>query len=153
MLTSFVFMEFIVSKYLHKLLASSFTLYLKTLNFHWNIEGSDFFELHELFEQQYLKLALDTDMIAEFIRTLDEKVPAGLNIFAQNSKIVDSDHNLSSNEMVNVLIQDYNQILELIQSALQELPESQLGIAHQLKELYANYQKTIWMLTTWSKCK
>lgn len=146
-------MEIIVTKSLHELLASTFTLYLKTLNFHWNIEGSDFFELHELFEQQYLKLALDTDMIAEFLRTLDEKVPAGMSTFANNSKIVDSDHNLSSNEMVTVLIQDYTQILELIQAALQELPESQLGIAHQLKELYANYQKTIWMLTTWSKSK
>ena len=136
---------------LHTLLASTYSLYIKTHNFHWNIEGSEFFELHELFETQYLGLANDIDEIAEFIRILGAKVPAGLHEFAKNTKIADASHELSGLAMVHNLIQDYQIILELIQSSIDALPDNQPGIKQQLSEYYAKHQKTIWMLSTWSK--
>ena len=60
---------------LSRLLADSFTLYLKTHNFHWNVEGPMFQTLHLMFEEQYTELALAVDLIAERIRSLGEPAP------------------------------------------------------------------------------
>lgn len=138
---------------LHVLLASTYALYTKTQNFHWNVEGSDFFELHELFEKMYSGFASEIDTIAELIRTLGDKVPSGLDVFKTNSRIKDSDHNLSSHEMVQTLIADYEVLLALFTEALDAIPNNQIGVRHQLAGMYANHQKTLWMLSTWSKNK
>lgn len=138
---------------LHSLLASTYALYTKTQNFHWNIDGSDFFELHELFESQYLNLASEIDAIAELIRIMGEKVPSGLALFANNTQISDADHNHTSREMIEILSNDYQTIMDIILKILAELPQDQVGIRHQLNSFFASHQKTLWMLNTWSKNK
>lgn len=76
-----------VAEGLKKLLADSYTLYLQTHNFHWNVEGPQFRELHLMFEEHYTELAEAVDEIAERIRTLGVSAPGTYKSFAQLSSI------------------------------------------------------------------
>ena len=72
---------------LKSLLADSYTLYLQTHNFHWNVTGPQFRELHLMFEEHYIELAAAVDDIAERIRTLDVAAPGTYKSFAELSSI------------------------------------------------------------------
>ncbi len=76
-----------IAEGLAHLLADSYTLYLKTHNFHWNVKGPMFQTLHLLFETQYLELALAVDLVAERIRALDHPAPGTYAEFARLSSI------------------------------------------------------------------
>ena len=69
---------------LSRLLADSYTLYLKTHNYHWNVEGPMFSTLHQMFEEQYTELATAVDEIAERIRALGIKAPGSYSSFSEN---------------------------------------------------------------------
>jgi starvation-inducible DNA-binding protein len=76
-----------VVRELSQLLADSYTLYLKTHNYHWNVTGPMFTTLHTLFETQYTELALAVDEIAERIRALDAPAPGSYAAFARLTSI------------------------------------------------------------------
>jgi starvation-inducible DNA-binding protein len=76
-----------VAEGLGKLLADSYTLYLKTHNFHWNVTGPMFSTLHLMFEQQYTELALAVDLVAERIRALGHPAPGTYEQFARLSSV------------------------------------------------------------------
>ena len=77
----------VIAKGLSHLLADTYTLYLKTHNFHWNVEGPMFNTLHLMFETQYTELALAVDLIAERIRALGFPAPGTYKEFAAMSSI------------------------------------------------------------------
>ena len=77
----------IISEGLSKVLADSYTLYLKTQAFHWNVTGPMFNTLHLLFEQQYTELALAIDTIAERIRALGFPAPGSYGEFMRLTSI------------------------------------------------------------------
>ena len=68
---------------LKNVLADNYALYLKTQNYHWNVEGPNFKGLHSLFEEQYTDLAEAIDTVAELIRGLGEKAPAHLILISK----------------------------------------------------------------------
>lgn len=72
---------------LQAVLADSYSLYLKTQNYHWNVEGQHFRSLHLMFEEQYNDLFAANDEIAERIRALGEKVDGSYEGFAKRTKI------------------------------------------------------------------
>ena len=72
-----------IAEGLSRLLADTYTLYLKTHNFHWNVEGPMFNTLHLMFEQQYNELALAVDLIAERIRALGHPAPGSYSAYAK----------------------------------------------------------------------
>jgi len=76
-----------VAEGLSRLLADSYTLYLKTHNFHWNVTGPMFSTLHLMFEQQYTELALAVDLVAERIRALGQAAPGSYAQFARLSSV------------------------------------------------------------------
>ena len=76
-----------VAEGLGRLLADSYTLYLKTHNFHWNVTGPMFNTLHLLFEQQYTELALAVDLVAERIRALGRPAPGSYAEFSRLTSI------------------------------------------------------------------
>jgi starvation-inducible DNA-binding protein len=91
---------------LSQLLADSYTLYLKTHNFHWNVTGPMFTTLHTLFETQYTELALAVDEIAERIRALDVRAPGSYREFAALSRVQDAEGTPSATEMIRILVDD-----------------------------------------------
>lgn len=88
------------------LLASSYTLYLKTQNYHWNVTGPMFTTLHTLFEAQYTELAMAVDEIAERVRALDAFAPGSFTAFAKLSTVKEDVGRPEAKEMIRVLAAD-----------------------------------------------
>jgi starvation-inducible DNA-binding protein len=100
-----------------ELLASSYTLYLKTHNYHWNVIGPMFTTLHTLFEQQYTELALAVDEIAERIRSLGHVAPGSYRDFSKLSKVKDAPEKVpSAQQMIQDLVDDYGTVAEIARS-------------------------------------
>jgi starvation-inducible DNA-binding protein len=89
-----------------KLLADSYTLYLKTHNYHWNVTGPMFTTLHTLFETQYTELALAVDEIAERIRALGAKAPGSYTDFERLSAVKEAKRVPRDVEMIRELAAD-----------------------------------------------
>ena len=103
---------------LKKVLADSYALYLKTQNYHWNVEGPRFRSLHLLFEEQYNDLAGAVDSIAELIRSAGEKAPGTWKAYAELTTIKDGNENASAEQMVKDLAADQAAIQSTLQHAL-----------------------------------
>jgi starvation-inducible DNA-binding protein len=88
------------------LLADSYTLYLKTHNYHWNVTGPMFTALHTLFETEYTDLALAVDEIAERIRALGARAPGSYTEFARAAVVKEATGTPSATEMLKELVAD-----------------------------------------------
>ena len=137
---------------LKRLLADSYTLYLQTHNFHWNVEGPSFRELHLMFEEHYVELAQAVDDIAERIRTLDVPAPGTYKEFARLSSIKEVDGVPSAKEMVDLLTKGYEQVVktcrEVVKLAQQGDDESSAALASDRMRIH---EKTAWMLRALNK--
>ena len=98
---------------LEELLASTYTLYLKTHSYHWNVTGPMFTTLHTLFETQYTELALAVDEIAERIRALGAPAPGSYAEFAKRTRVQESVGVPTATEMVQALTQDQEIVAEV----------------------------------------
>ena len=96
---------------LAKLLASSYTLYLKTHNYHWNVTGPMFTTLHTLFETQYTELALAVDEIAERIRALGHPAPGSYREFAELSDVEDAKGPRKAEDMIRDMVADLETVV------------------------------------------
>src|SRR5512134_960793 len=95
-----------VAEGLTRLLADSYTLYLKSHNFHWNVTGPMFTTLHTLFETQYTDLAIAVDDIAERIRALGAPVPGSFSEFAALAGVRESVGPVPARQMIETLVAD-----------------------------------------------
>ncbi len=136
-----------VAEGLKKLLADSYTLYLQSHNFHWNVTGPQFRDLHLMFEEHYTELATAVDEIAERIRTLGVVAPATYKAFAELSSIEEVEGVPEASEMVSVLLQSHESVvktcrvvLKLSQDADDESTTALVGDRMRVHE------KTAWML-------
>lgn len=107
-----------VVELLSVVLADTYSLALKTHNYHWNIEGPEFFTLHRVFEEQYNELYEAADDLAERMRTMGGYAPGGFKEFAELSNIVDAHPKTNSKEMVDNLISGHGIIVEDAQRLL-----------------------------------
>ena len=89
---------------LSRLLADSYTLYLKTHNYHWNVTGPLFNTLHLMFEQQYTELATAVDEIAERIRALGVAAPGSYREFAKLASVKEATGGESAEDMIQQLV-------------------------------------------------
>lgn len=132
---------------LSKLLADSYILYLKTHNFHWNVEGPMFNTLHLMFMDQYTELWNALDLIAERIRALGAYAPGSYKKFAQLSSITESEETMPAKDMIRQLLQGHEAVAKTIRSsypvAEQGNDESTLDLFTQRLQIH---EKTAWML-------
>lgn len=128
------------------LLADSYILMLKTHNFHWNVKGPNFQQLHVLFEGQYTELFAAVDVIAERIRSQDFIVEGQYSAFIEKSKISDSSE-LKADKMIKELIESNFQVVktakELVKIAQKHDDEATADLAI---ERISVHEKNIWML-------
>jgi starvation-inducible DNA-binding protein len=132
---------------LRKVLASNFALYLKTHMFHWNVEGPNFNDYHAFFAEVYADLWAQSDLIAEFIRQLEEKAPGSLTVYAQQSDIKDEEDFPATMEMFSKLLTDTNTMIALYQDlydVAEEAKEHQ--ISNYAADRLAAHKKTAWMV-------
>lgn len=136
-----------VSEALSKLLADSYTLYLKTHNFHWNVTGPMFQTLHLMFEQHYTELAMAVDLIAERIRALGVYAPGSYAAFARLSSIADTDEVPKALEMVELLVEAHETVIrtarQLVQLAEEASDQATADLGTQRLQIH---EKTAWML-------
>ena len=96
-----------VGEALANVLADTFTLYLKTHNFHWNVVGPMFHTLHLMFEEQYNELWLASDAVAERIRAIGYAAPGSYSEFSRRSYLLEPEAGLSAAEMIAELLSDH----------------------------------------------
>lgn len=137
---------------LKQLLADSYTLYLQTHNFHWNVTGSHFRELHLMFEEHYIELAVAVDDIAERIRTLDFAAPATYKEFTKLSSIEEVDGVPAGTDMLKILTESHEQVLrtarEVLKIAQTSMDESTASLVSDRMRIH---EKTVWMLRAMTK--
>lgn len=131
---------------LKRVLADNYALYLKTQNYHWNVEGPRFRELHLMFEEQYTDLATAVDTAAELIRGLGEKAPGTFAAY-QNSGIKPGNENASAEQMVRELAADQQAIAKTLQSALEAAQKAgDEVVADYMIQRLTVHRKVAWML-------
>jgi starvation-inducible DNA-binding protein len=132
---------------LKKLLADSYTLYLQTHNFHWNVTGVNFRELHLMFEEHYTELSSAVDDIAERIRTLDVAAPATYKEFSRLSSIEEVEGVPSSVAMVELLTKGHEQVIKTSRKVLKTAQEfDDESTASLVSDRMRVHEKTAWML-------
>ena len=136
-----------IAEGLSRLLADSYTLYLKTHNFHWNVTGPMFSTLHILFEQHYTELATAVDEIAERIRALGVAAPGSYKQFSELSSIEEETGVPGAEEMIRQLVQGQEAVVKtarsifpVVESANDE-PSADL-----LTQRMQIHEKNAWML-------
>ncbi|MGB6035251.1 MAG: ferritin-like domain-containing protein, partial [Cryomorphaceae bacterium] len=92
---------------LNALLANYAVLYQKIRNFHWNVTGGDFFDIHEKLEEEYTSAAEHIDSIAERIRILGFKPLSTLSAYLEKSDIEETDEDLTGDKMMEQIVEDY----------------------------------------------
>ena len=131
---------------LNNVLADNYALYLKTQNYHWNVEGPNFKTLHLLFEEQYTDLATAIDTTAELIRGLGEKAPGTFAAYA-NATVKPGNENASAEQMVKELTDDQAAIQKTLQTALEAAQKANDEVvAGFLIERLTVHRKAAWML-------
>src|SRR5690606_5206023 len=136
-----------VVKELSKLLASTYTLYLKTQNYHWNVTGPLFTSLHSLFETQYTELAAAVDEIAERIRALGARAPGSFAEFAKLSVVEEAAGERSANDMIGDLVDDQKAIADLAKSLIEAAEKAgDHATADLATARVLAHEKNAWML-------
>ncbi len=136
-----------IAKGLGRLLADTFTLYLNTHNFHWNVTGPMFNTLHLMFETQYNELWTSTDEIAERMRALDEHAPATYHDFQKLSSLKEPIGVPQAKEMIAQLLEGHEAVARTARSVF---PAAEKGndeaTADLLTQRIQYHEKTAWML-------
>ncbi|HET8866216.1 MAG TPA: Dps family protein [Gracilimonas sp.] len=132
---------------LSKVLADSYLLYLKTHNYHWNVTGELFHQLHEQFEEQYTELAEAIDEIAERIRAIGFRAPGSFKEFNEITSIEEDSDQPKAKEMVKRLAKANEQVIRTAREALKPANEAEdEATLDLLTERLTVHSKTAWML-------
>jgi starvation-inducible DNA-binding protein len=136
-----------IAKGLSKLLADTFTLYLKTHNFHWNVTGPMFRTLHVMFEEQYNELWTAVDLLAERIRALGVFAPATYKEFERLASIKEENGIPAATDMIRLLVEGHETAARTARIAFTVAEEaSDAPTADLLTERMQVHEKTAWML-------
>lgn len=137
---------------LSKLLADSYMLYIKTHNYHWNVEGPMFNTLHVMFMDQYTELWNALDLIAERIRALGEYAPGTYKEFARLTSITESEKVPKAMKMVEELLSGHEIVTQTARSLLKAAGEvSDEVTCDLLTQRLQIHEKTAWMLRSLTK--
>lgn len=143
-----------VVKELNLLLADYHVYYQKLRNFHWNILGRSFFDLHEKFEEMYEDARTKIDEIAERVLTLRYHPMSNLSDYLNASDIEESPRELSDTEMVDEILKAHGVLLKRMSEVVSKADSiSDEGTIDLIGAYIRELEKTSWMLDAWSKNK
>jgi starvation-inducible DNA-binding protein len=137
---------------LNRLLADEVTLYVKTRNFHWNVEGPDFSELHKFFEAQYDELDEIMDEVAERARALGGYAAGSLSEFAAAARLKEArGGGIAARDMLSQLLADHESIIRNLRSESAQVGEQHgdSGTEDFLVGLMEQHEKMAWMLRSY----
>jgi starvation-inducible DNA-binding protein len=132
---------------LSRLLADTYTLYLKTHNFHWNVTGPMFQTLHLMFETQYNELALAVDLVAERIRALGFPAPGSYREFGKLASIAEAEGVTDAKAMIRELVEGQEAVIRTARSVFPAAEKvNDQPTADLLTQRMQVHEKTAWML-------
>jgi len=136
-----------IAEGLSALLADTYTLYLKTQNFHWNVTGPMFVTLHQLTETQYTELALAVDEVAERIRALGVTAPGSWSQFSALSSLNEETGVPSAEDMIRQLVADQEAVARTARAVLPKADKAgDQPSADLLTRRLDVHEKNAWML-------
>ncbi|MFC7357417.1 Dps family protein [Jejudonia soesokkakensis] len=139
------------AKELNVLLADYHIYYQKLRNFHWNIVGRHFFDLHVKFEEMYDDAKLKIDEIAERILTLRFQPVSNFSEYLKNSNLSESPSEIKDLEMVKLLLKDHGSILKQMRTVIEKADDAgDEGTIDLMGGYIADLEKTSWMLDAWT---
>ncbi|AZJ31739.1 MULTISPECIES: Dps family protein [Tenacibaculum] len=141
-----------VAKELNQLLAEYHIYYQKLRNFHWNIVGKNFFELHEKFEEMYSDARVKIDEIAERILTLQYHPISRYSKYLKIANISEESPFQTDSDMIYILLDDHKTLLKQMANVIKKAEEAEdEGTIDLMGGYIASLEKTSWMLNAWSK--
>ena len=136
-----------IASHLSRLLADSYTLYLKTHNYHWNVTGPQFNTLHAMFEEQYTELATAVDEVAERIRALGIPAPGSYSDFAQLTAVDEAGGGEDAAEMLRQLVIGQETVARTARDAFPSADSANdQPTADLLTQRMQIHEKNAWML-------
>ncbi len=136
-----------LAKGLSTLLADTFTVYMKTHVYHWNVEGPMFRSLHMMFEEQYVEMWNAIDEIAERIRSLGYPAPGSYGEFSSLTSIEDSEGSPEAMEMVRNLVEGHEAVIRTARELVAQAEDAQdVATADLATQRIDVHEKTAWML-------
>ncbi|MUP46869.1 DNA starvation/stationary phase protection protein [Gramella sp. BOM4] len=137
-------------KELNVLLADYHLYYQKLRNFHWNVIGKNFFDLHEKFEELYDDAKLKVDEIAERILTLRYQPTSNLSDYLKSSNLEESSSDLTDSKMIEILLKDHGLILKQMRKVVEVADKAgDEGTIDLIGAYIRELEKTSWMLDAW----
>ena len=132
---------------LNKILATTYAIYLKTQNYHWNITGREFFSHHILLEKQYEEMAEAVDEIAERTRSLGKCSPGSFSVFGRLSEVEEENENPPAIEMLKRLTKDHEKLIIYMRENSVKIEGFNDGAtADLINKRLAAHSKMAWML-------
>lgn len=138
-----------IAHQLAKILADEFVLYTKTRNAHWNVEGPDFFDKHNFFEDQYTQLEEVVDEVAERIRMLGHYSPGSLKEFLELTELTEATKGGNTSEsFIRELLSDHESIIIRLRETIDPIATkgNDIGTSDYLTGLLEKHEKMAWML-------
>ncbi len=136
-----------IAEGLSKVLADTYTLYLKTHNFHWNVTGPMFKTLHEMFEEHYIELRDAVDLLAERIRALGAFAPGSYAQFADLTQITEETGVPRAEDMIRQLVHGHEAVIRIArETSAKAAAAGDDGTADMLTGRLEVHEKTAWML-------
>ncbi|MFN7099916.1 MAG: Dps family protein [Flavobacterium sp.] len=133
--------------YLTTILANQMVLYTKTRQFHWNVSGNSFMELHKLFEAQYTALEQEIDATAERISKLGGRAIGTMKEFIEQSVLKENSTDLQQKDMLKELLIDHETVLKQLRKFIKSLDETDdFGTADFVTGLLQKHEDKSWML-------
>ncbi|NVK08641.1 MAG: DNA starvation/stationary phase protection protein [Tenacibaculum sp.] len=141
-----------VAKELNQLLAEYHVYYQKLRNFHWNIVGKNFFDLHKKFEEMYGDARVKIDEIAERILTLQYHPISRYSRYLKIANISEESPFQTDSDMIYILLEDHKTLLTQMSRVIEKATEAEdEGTVDLIGGYIASLEKTSWMLNAWSK--
>lgn len=142
-----------VALFLNKLLADEFVLYTKTRNYHWNITGDNFIELHKLYEKQYEEIEEIIDLVAERIRYLGHYAEGRLKDFLKITHLDEPDYTTEQKQQFTNLLQDHESIIVSIRKMIPKVQDDlhDAGTADFITGIMEQHEKIAWFLRSYFK--
>lgn len=133
-------------------MADTFAMYLKTHNYHWNVEGENFYQYHDFFKNLYEELFAAVDVLAEEIRGLNEYAPGSFSRFSELSSIEDATTVPDGLTMAANLFKDNDTVIASLTNAF-KLAEAadKVGLSNMLQDRIDIHTKHGWMLRSTTK--
>jgi len=140
-----------VQQHLNRQIANWSVLYIKLHNYHWYVKGSQFFTLHEKFQEFYEEAALHVDEIAERLLAVKGQPIAKMSDYLEESSIKEAEGNETAVEMVDHLIHDFTVIIDELKQGMEVAQQSgDETTADMLLAIHTSLEKHVWMLSAFN---